>query len=461
MAEAIASSSSSSDDDKDQPLEAHEEETLRQEFLQQQREDADAVAANNNNSATRPVSKYAGLTLQEFWKVKKAERKQRLRTHKKARDEQAEKEWAKMSPEQQQAIRDNALQKHAERRTQKEQHDSACRRNLADPNTPAIAFDLQFAASMIPRDVRSTTNQLRISYGSMRKECFVMRPIFVQGDATPAAAGGASAVKMVSGGNSSNRSNNNVAEDTDNIRDENNKPGNSSSETNALQKSAADNDDDESSANIKQRGANDGKSPQYSKDNGAHIFFLLRDFEGFVRYPPLFSATSLVALSSSSSSSSLLDRNKTIYLTADSPVVLDKIEPGMTYVVGAFVDHNSQKGATLRFAQEAGLRTARFPLEEALAGDLGQKCKVLTIDHVVNVLLAVVKNGGDWRRALLEHLPTRRDNQKPRREKQQQSQKKDEKEKRGEEDSAAAASSSCGQGESEQLPSRRDRELQK
>lgn len=101
--------------------------------------------------------------------------------------------------------------------------------------------------------------------------------------------------------------------------------------------------------------------------------------------------------------------SRLVYLTADSPHELPAgpLDVGRVYVVGGLVDRNRHKGATLAAATAAGVAHARLPLDGAgvLADDA---CRMLTTVHVLHVLAAVVTNGGDWRAALLEAVPPRK-----------------------------------------------------
>eukprot|EP00301_Raphidiophrys_heterophryoidea_P023734 c749_g1_i2.p1 GENE.c749_g1_i2~~c749_g1_i2.p1 ORF type:complete len:198 (+),score=64.74 c749_g1_i2:3-596(+) len=100
----------------------------------------------------------------------------------------------------------------------------------------------------------------------------------------------------------------------------------------------------------------------------------------------------------------LFDTTKLVYLTADSPHVLDVLSKDDVYVIGAFVDRNRHKGATYNKAQEHGLRTARLPLTDHV--DM-EATKVLTVNHVF-AILGLVHNGTDWHNAILEVLPGRK-----------------------------------------------------
>lgn len=74
----------------------------------------------------------------------------------------------------------------------------------------------------------------------------------------------------------------------------------------------------------------------------------------------------------------LFDHKSIVYLTSDSDNVLNELEPHTVYIIGGLVDHNHQKGLTLKLAQEKGLRTARLPLSEHIEM---KTRSVLTIVH--------------------------------------------------------------------------------
>jgi len=73
-------------------------------------------------------------------------------------------------------------------------------------------------------------------------------------------------------------------------------------------------------------------------------------------------------------------------------------------VVGGLVDHNRHKGLTHRQCREAGVRTARLPIDEHLA--MSQR-RVLAVNHVVE-LLVLRASGASWREALQRVMPERR-----------------------------------------------------
>ena len=93
-----------------------------------------------------------------------------------------------------------------------------------------------------------------------------------------------------------------------------------------------------------------------------------------------------------------------IYLTADSPYTLQRLEPHATYIVGGLVDKNREKGLCYRRARARGIRTARLPIGQFLAM---QSRKVLTTNHVVEIMLRWLEHG-DWGRAFLDVIPKRK-----------------------------------------------------
>ena len=95
-----------------------------------------------------------------------------------------------------------------------------------------------------------------------------------------------------------------------------------------------------------------------------------------------------------------------IYLTSESENVLKTFEPNKAYVIGGLVDHNLHKGLCHKLAKEAGVSHARLPLEEFVEM---KTRKVLTIDHVFQIIGEVVSQKQDWASAILKVLPSRKE----------------------------------------------------
>ncbi|KAI9993555.1 hypothetical protein PInf_015678 [Phytophthora infestans] len=99
-----------------------------------------------------------------------------------------------------------------------------------------------------------------------------------------------------------------------------------------------------------------------------------------------------------------------VYLSPDSPNVLEKMDPTKIYVIGGIVDKSRKKasaGASLNAATEAGITTVRLPIQEHYTERLDH---ILNVNTVVDVL---IKFGelGDWPRALDIALPQRKRSQ--------------------------------------------------
>jgi tRNA (guanine9-N1)-methyltransferase len=273
-------------------------------------------------------------SLRTYWRRKKAEKKQRKKERAAARQEQQRLHWSSLTDAEKDEIRAKALAAHEFRHQQEVDLEKRCSASLADPNTPALLFDLSFADLMNTGGVKSTTSQAKLSVALLRRHGFAFRPI----------------ITSIHG-----------------------------------------------------------------------PFESFRSFEGFKRYPPVMTSmhwrdllegsSALTQTSEASDSNAsmgphvaILRKADVVYLTADSDVVLMDIEPRTVYIVGTFVDHNSKKGATLQLARSVGVRTARLPIDEFIK--VGNLCKVLTVNTVVDVLCRFVETK-NWLVAF-EALPTRR-----------------------------------------------------
>ncbi|EDX18557.1 GD17543 [Drosophila simulans] len=100
----------------------------------------------------------------------------------------------------------------------------------------------------------------------------------------------------------------------------------------------------------------------------------------------------------------VFEKSQMVYLTCESDRVLDKLQPGCTYVIGGLVDHNHFKGLCHSRATAAGLTTARLPLSEHV--DMKTRA-VLSTYHVFE-LLTKVAAGQDWTAAILDTIPMRK-----------------------------------------------------
>lgn len=97
-------------------------------------------------------------------------------------------------------------------------------------------------------------------------------------------------------------------------------------------------------------------------------------------------------------------KDKIVYLTSESPNMIDKLDHSCIYVIGGLVDHNRHKGLCHKLAVDNGIKHGRLPLDKFL---LMKARKVLTIDHVFEILLRITE-GKTWQEAFLQVLPERK-----------------------------------------------------
>jgi tRNA (guanine9-N1)-methyltransferase len=99
--------------------------------------------------------------------------------------------------------------------------------------------------------------------------------------------------------------------------------------------------------------------------------------------------------------------DKVVYLTSDSETVLETLDDSKIYVIGGIVDRNRLKRAAFDRSVTVGVATARLPIDEHLQEMASTR--VLTCNHVFELLLKYREHGRDWKKALLEVLPNRKD----------------------------------------------------
>ncbi len=104
-------------------------------------------------------------------------------------------------------------------------------------------------------------------------------------------------------------------------------------------------------------------------------------------------------------------QKKIVYLTSDSSNTLKHLEDNTVYVIGGIVDRNRLKRATIgRAEDELNVETAKLPLQEYLmANNISMTTtKVLTVNHVFDILLKYREHGDNWNKAFGEVLPSRK-----------------------------------------------------
>lgn len=93
-----------------------------------------------------------------------------------------------------------------------------------------------------------------------------------------------------------------------------------------------------------------------------------------------------------------------VYLSSESPHVLDRLEADTCYIIGGLVDRNREKGLCHRRARQRGVRTARLPIGEYM---VMQSRVVLATNHVVEIMLRWLECG-DWGEAFMKVVPKRK-----------------------------------------------------
>nr|XP_006629928.2 PREDICTED: tRNA methyltransferase 10 homolog A isoform X1 [Lepisosteus oculatus] len=102
--------------------------------------------------------------------------------------------------------------------------------------------------------------------------------------------------------------------------------------------------------------------------------------------------------------SEILNKEDLVYLTSDSPNVLQELEESKAYVIGGLVDHNHHKGITYQKAQDLGINHAQLPLCNFVKMN---SRKVLAVNHVFEIILAYLEKK-DWKEAFFTVLPQRK-----------------------------------------------------
>ncbi|TDG99984.1 hypothetical protein EPR50_G00200400 [Perca flavescens] len=102
--------------------------------------------------------------------------------------------------------------------------------------------------------------------------------------------------------------------------------------------------------------------------------------------------------------SQVVAKEELVYLTSDSPNVLEELDHTKAYVIGGLVDHNHHKGITFERATELGIDHAQLPLSSFVKMN---SRKVLAVNHVFEIILAYLEKGS-WQEAFFTVLPQRK-----------------------------------------------------
>ncbi|KAF2501624.1 hypothetical protein BU16DRAFT_431731, partial [Lophium mytilinum] len=98
------------------------------------------------------------------------------------------------------------------------------------------------------------------------------------------------------------------------------------------------------------------------------------------------------------------EAGEVIYLSSESDVTLEHLNPHSTYIIGGLVDKNRYKGICYRRAMDRGIKTAKLPIGDFL--QMNSRA-VLATNHVVEIMLRWLELG-DWGEAFMEVIPKRK-----------------------------------------------------
>ncbi|XP_054912490.1 RNA (guanine-9-)-methyltransferase domain-containing protein 2 [Poeciliopsis prolifica] len=102
--------------------------------------------------------------------------------------------------------------------------------------------------------------------------------------------------------------------------------------------------------------------------------------------------------------SEVVAKDELVYLTSDSPNVVEELDQKKAYVIGGLVDHNHHKGISYERAKELGISHAQLPLSSFVKMN---SRKVLAVNHVFEIILAYLEKGS-WQEAFFTVLPQRK-----------------------------------------------------
>ncbi|KAI7819907.1 guanine-1-methyltransferase-domain-containing protein [Gamsiella multidivaricata] len=101
---------------------------------------------------------------------------------------------------------------------------------------------------------------------------------------------------------------------------------------------------------------------------------------------------------------------KVVYLSADSPNTITKLEEGTCYILGGIVDKNRYPNLCQNKAEKLGIATAQLPIGEYI--QMSSR-RILTVNQVFEILLQFIECN-DWKEAFLKVIPQRKLEEKPR-----------------------------------------------
>lgn len=101
------------------------------------------------------------------------------------------------------------------------------------------------------------------------------------------------------------------------------------------------------------------------------------------------------------------DKSKLVYLSPQAKEPLTQINRSDDiYIIGVFNDSGNSLPISYRKAQTLGIKSRRLPIDEYLLWK--GSSKALCINHVLGLLLELMANGNDWKKAFDKHVPERK-----------------------------------------------------
>ncbi|KAJ2117604.1 tRNA (guanine(9)-N(1))-methyltransferase [Coemansia sp. RSA 922] len=93
-----------------------------------------------------------------------------------------------------------------------------------------------------------------------------------------------------------------------------------------------------------------------------------------------------------------------VYLTADSPNVIETLDESKVYIIGGLVDKNRYPRLTLDKAEKQGIQHAQLPIGRYV--QMSSR-KIMTVNQIFEMLLRFI-DVPDWKAAFVDVIPARK-----------------------------------------------------